>query len=181
MYGIVNKAIKDLIIENFDEATWKKIKDKSGVDIDFFLSDKGYDDAVTYDLAFAAADVLNIPVSEVLFLFGEYWILNTGMKNYGSLMEAGGDTLQDFLENLPNFHSRVMLMFPNLAPPEFRISDIGFKDLKVHYYSHRESLQDFVRGLLSGLGKMFDTPVNVSLVEGKHTGLDHDIFHVTWN
>jgi len=37
MYGIVNKAIEDLVIANFGEEKWEAIKDRSGIDIDFLL------------------------------------------------------------------------------------------------------------------------------------------------
>ena len=33
MYGIVNKAIEELVIENFGEQKWEIIKEKSGVDV----------------------------------------------------------------------------------------------------------------------------------------------------
>jgi hypothetical protein len=36
MYGIVNKAIEDLVTENFGEEKWQEVKAKSGVDVDFF-------------------------------------------------------------------------------------------------------------------------------------------------
>ena len=180
MYGIVNKAIKGLVIENFGDEAWEKIKSESGVDIDDFLSNEAYDDSLTFSLAQGAADVLGVSLKDVLNLFGEYWILNTGMKNYGSLMEAGGDNLQEFLENLPNFHSRVMLMFPNLEPPEFRVSDVENKNVKVHYYSHRQGLEEFVRGLLSGLGKLFETHTEIELIESRNQGHDHEVFHVKW-
>ena len=180
MYGIVNKAVKGLILENYGESTWEKVKDHSGVDIDVFLSNEPYDDAITYKLAISASEVLGTPLSDVLNAFGEYWILRTGMENYGSLMEAGGDSLREFLVNLPNFHSRVMLMFPNLEPPEFRVSDIESDSVHVHYYSHRPALAEFVRGLLHGLAKMFKTEVEIKLLESREDGHDHEVFKVSW-
>lgn len=48
MYGIVNKAIEDLVIANFGEEKWEAIKERSGVDIDFFISSEPYDDDVTF-------------------------------------------------------------------------------------------------------------------------------------
>jgi len=181
MYGIVNKAIQGLVTENHGEEAWLRVKKVSGVDVDVFLSNEPYDDQITFQLAQAASEVLGVSLSQVLILFGEYWILKTGRQEYGSLMEAGGDNLKDFLINLPNFHSRVMLMFPNLIPPEFRVSEVKDRSMYIHYYSDREGLQDFVVGLLQGLGKMYDTEVSVTLLEGTHDGLDHDIFSVTWN
>ena len=180
MYGIVNKAVKGLVVDNYNQETWEKIKEKSGVETDHFLSNEPYDDSITYDLAIAAAEVLEIPLAKVLFSLGEYWILKTGMENYGSLMEAGGDSFEEFIVNLPNFHSRIMLMFPKLEPPEFRISERKENSLNLHYYSHRPALQDFVIGLVHGIAKMHKAEVKVALIKGRDDGHDHDIFSLEW-
>ncbi|MBL4709298.1 MAG: heme NO-binding domain-containing protein [Flavobacteriales bacterium] len=180
MYGIVNQAIQGLVTEQFGEETWQKVKEKSKVNIDTFFNNESYEDKVTYDLAGAAADVLGIPLSEVLIAFGEYWVLKTGMKNYGSLMKSGGGNLKEFLINLPNFHSRVMLIYPNLTPPEFRVSNVDENSLQLHYYSQREGLADFVVGLLQGLGKMFETAITIDLIKSRSEGFDHEICSVHW-
>lgn len=180
MYGIVNKAIEDLVVTNHGPEKWDKIKEKSGVDVEFFVSNEPYDDEITYNLAGAVAEELGITLSEVLVAFGEWWILKTGKEKYGGLMSAGGQNLREFLLNLPAFHTRIMLIYPKLTPPEFKISDIGEKSVHVHYYSQRIGLHDFVRGLLSGLGKMYETPVSIELIESRNDGHDHEVFKVNW-
>lgn len=180
MYGIVNKAIEDLIRENFGDDKWEAILTKSGVDEEFFISNEPYDDDITFKLAIAASEETNLTVSEVLQAFGEWWILRTTKEKYGGLMESGGNTLKDFLENLPVFHNRVMLIYPKLTPPEFKVSDLEDNSIHIHYFSKREGLQDFVRGLLSGLGKMYNTPVKIELIESRDAGDNHEIFKVSW-
>ena len=180
MYGIVNKAIEELVKENFGEEKWERIKQRSGVDVDFFISNEPYDDAITYQLAGAVAEEMNIPVSDVLISFGEYWVLKTGKEKYGALMEAGGSNLKEFLCNLPLFHNRIMLMYPRLTPPEFKVSDVEDSSLHLHYFSKREGLQEFVRGLLQGLGKMYGVPVNIALLQHRDDGFDHEIYKVSW-
>ena len=180
MYGIVNKAIQDLITEKFGAAEWEAVKEKSGIDIDFFLSNEPYDDAVTYQLATAAAEVLQISVADVLFAFGEWWILKTGKEKYGGMMQAGGSNLREFLINLPLFHNRIMLMYPKLTPPEFRVSDVTDHSIQVHYFSKREGLQEFVRGLLSGLAIMYEVKVTIELLQSRNEGNSHEIFSVSW-
>jgi len=44
----------------------------------------------------------------------------------------------------------------------------------------REGLLEFVRGLLSGLGKMYNTPVQIELLESRAAGNDHEVFKVSW-
>lgn len=180
MYGIVNKAIEDLVTENFGADKWEAVKEKSGVDVDFFLSNEPYDDAITYQLAGAASDVLGLSVGQVLNAFGEWWILKTGKEKYGGLMEAGGSNLREFLVNLPMFHNRIMLMYPKLTPPEFKVSDATENSIHVHYHSKREGLQEFVRGLLSGLAKMYNVEVAIELLQTRDEGNTHEIFKVSW-
>ena len=180
MYGIVNKAIQELVTENFGADKWEAVKEKSGVDVDFFLSNEPYDDDITFKLAGAASQVLGISVEQVLNTFGEHWILKTGKEKYGGLMQAGGNDLKEFLTNLPLFHNRIMLMYPKLTPPEFKVSDATENSIHVHYHSKREGLQEFVRGLLTGLGKMFETRVDVELLQTRDNGSTHEIFKVSW-
>jgi len=117
MYGIVNQALEDLVKANFGEENWEKVKERSGVDADFFFSNEPYDDDITYKLAGAISEEMNIDIDKVLQVFGEWWILKTGKEKYGGLMEAGGNNLKEFLNNLPIFHNRIMLIYPKLTPP----------------------------------------------------------------
>lgn len=180
MYGIVNKAIQDLITDKFGVDEWEAVKEKSQVDVDFFLSNEPYDDDITYKLAGAASEVLGLSVGQVLNAFGEWWVLKTGKEKYGGLMQAGGNNLKEFLVNLPLFHNRIMLMYPKLTPPEFKVSDIGENSIYVHYHSKREGLQEFVRGLLSGLAKMYDKEAQIELLQSRDDGNSHEIFKVSW-
>jgi hypothetical protein len=180
MYGIVNKAIEDLVKENFGDEKWEAVKTCSNVDVDYFLSNEPYDDDITYKLAGAISEEMDMHVHAVLQALGEWWILRTSKEKYGGLMEAGGNNLKEFLVNLPAFHNRVMLMYPKLTPPEFQVSDIEDNSIHVHYHSKREGLQEFVRGLLSGLAKMYDTEVEIELIQSRNDGESHEIFKVSW-
>ena len=180
MYGIINKSIEELVIENFGEEKWEMIKKRSGIEEDFFISNEPYDDKITYLLAGAISEEMSIPLVQVLFLFGEWWILKTTNEKYGSLMKAGGSNLKSFLTNLPQFHNHIMLLYPKLTPPEFKVSDIEANSINIHYFSKREGLKDFVHGLLSGLGKMFETKIDIILLESRDAGNNHEVFKVSW-
>ncbi len=180
MYGIVNKAMEELVISEFGTESWEAILKKSGVEVDFFISNEPYDDAITYKLAIAASEVLAIPVSTVLEVFGRWWIIHTGKEKYGGLMSAGGKNLKEFLINLPSFHTRIMLIYPKLTPPEFQVTDITDHSIMVHYYSEREGLKDFVKGLLLGLAEMYQIEVEIELVKDRDLGDDHEVFSVKW-
>lgn len=180
MYGIVNRAIEELVIENFGIAKWEAIKERSKIDVDYFISSEPYDDDITFKLAIAVSEEMNITVGEVFVAFGEWWVMKTTKEKYPGLMNSGGKNLREFLINLPSFHNRVMLIYPKLTPPEFKVSDIAENSIKLHYFSKREGLQEFVRGLIQGLGKLYGTPVIVDLIQTRNEGGTHEIFKISW-
>ena len=172
MYGLVNKAVVDLVCSKFGVETWNQIKQKAEVDLDVFVSMDAYPDEVTYRLVGAASDVLKIPPEKVLEAFGEWWVLYTANEGYGPLLNASGSTLREFLMNLDALHARVALTMPNLKPPRFRLVDVDATTMRLEYYSTRQGLAPMVIGLLRGLGVRFKTPIEIS--HARQT--DHDEF-----
>jgi hypothetical protein len=43
--------MESLVIENYGQHIWDAVKRRSGIDIDFFISNEPYDDALTFKLA----------------------------------------------------------------------------------------------------------------------------------
>lgn len=181
MYGLVNKAVEQMVCMHHGELAWERIKERAGVDVDVFVSNEGYPDDITYRLVAAASAELDLPAEAVLEAFGQHWVLHTAREAYGGLLEAAGRTLPEFLGNLPDFHSRVAMIFPNLQPPRFVCTDVKPGSLRLHYHTHRPGLAPFVVGLLKGLGTMYSTPVEVRVVAACDQGADHDEFDVVWS
>lgn len=180
MYGLVNKALEELVVNNHGPEVWVQVKQLANVGDDVFISDESYDDLITYKLVGTISDVTQIPVTDILFKFGEHWVLKTGPEYYGALLKSGGANLKEFLQNLPHFHSRIQLIYPKLRPPEFECTDITDNSIKLHYKTHRSGLTSFVFGLLNGLSTTYQTPIEVSLISSKELGDPHDIFHIRW-
>ena len=103
MYGLVNKAIEELVVSNFGEEKWELVKTKAGVDVDVFISNQGYPDELTYKLVGAASEVLGLPAEDILVAFGEHWVTQTAAKSYGPMMKSGGATLKEFLRESAEF------------------------------------------------------------------------------
>jgi hypothetical protein len=180
MYGMVNKAVEDMVVLHYGETAWEQIRTQAGVEVDVFMSNESYSDDITYNLIRAASQVLQLPAEQILIKFGEHWVLHTAQEGYGGLMNAAGRTLPEFMRNLPNFHSRMTMIFPKLQPPHFECTEITNQSLNLHYFSQRQGLAPFVVGLMQGLGKKFNTPVTVRQSAAKDLGADHDIFELTW-
>ena len=186
MYGLVNKAIEDMVRSQFSDETWEAIKQKASVKSEVFVSMEGYPDDVTHRLVKAASEVLDLSAAEIMKAFGQYWVQYTANEGYGDLMEMNGEDLPEFLENLDDLHARVGIMFPKLQPPSFDCSDEAEAtdefdaSLTLHYHSNREGLAPMVLGLVEGLGKRFDTDVDISQTENRNEGADHDEFLVKY-
>jgi hypothetical protein len=178
MYGMVNKAIRDLIVEGFGEPRWIEIADHVGVD-HHFISMQGYDDKVTYDLVSRASELLDVPSDELLRQFGSYWIRFTASEGYGSLISLFGETLGEFLEHLGNdLHARVALTMPDLHPPEFHTEKLSETLFRVHYSSHRVGLKPMVHGVLEGLALRFDENVEVTHIESVKGEVVGEVFEI---
>ncbi len=178
MYGLVNKAIKNMVCERFGEETWETIQQKAEVEVEVFLSMEPYPDDLTHRLVKAAALELGMSAAEILQAFGEYWILYIAKEGYGEMMDMTGDSMPEFLENLDNLHTRLGLSFPHYNPPSFECTDIQPDSLQLHYHSTRAGFAPMVKGLLKGLGERFQTEIDITETASREQGADHDQFSI---
>ena len=164
MYGMVNKAVKALVVEKFGESQWVAIRDRAGAPDDF-VGLQAYDDALTYGLVVAAVDVLGVPADQILFGFGEYWVLRIATVSYADLMNATGSDMVSFLENVDAMHSRIKMTMPALNPPSFRVKRIDDRQIQVDYFSSRQGLLPFVHGIIAGLSAHYGQPCSVTMID----------------
>jgi hypothetical protein len=184
VHGLVNKAIERLAHRLGGSGAWDAIRLRAGIDTPVFVGIEPYADELTSRLFDAASEVLDIPVDELLDVFGEYWIEYAGESAYGPLLALAGRDFRECVEHLDELHARARLIMPQLRPPSFRCTDVAIADadgsgsLRLHYYSERERLAPMVVGLLRGLGRRFQTDVEVTHVAARAGGADHDVFDV---
>jgi hypothetical protein len=174
-------AIQQLVLEKYDEPTWERIKTEARVDVDTFMSLEAYPDTVTYDLVAAASRILEIPADALLEAFGEYWVLYTGKAGYGYLMDPSTSSLTEFLVDLNQLHQRIRMTFPHLQPPHIVCTDVCDESLRLHYYSDRPGLAPMVKGLVKGLGIMFQRNLDITQVAFKGQETDHDEFVIVYH
>lgn len=178
MYGMINKAIKELIIKQHGESCWEEIRSLAGLDEGDLIGMNTYPDEMTYKLVGVASEKLGLPISEILKDLGEFWVTYVA-EDYGYLLDATGNDFVEFVQNLNNLHSRVQSLMPELIPPRITCTDVNENSLRIHYFSFRVGLTDMVIGLLLGLAKRFEQPIEIQLVNSKEKGYDHDEFLVT--
>lgn len=178
MYGIINQSIQELITKEFGEEIWLKIVSSCQMDIIEFENHKVYDDTYTYVLANAASKELKVSLDDILMRFGEFWIIDISMKKYPMLMTSGGMSFSEFMKNLPNFHNRIFLSYPELIAPEFKIMESG-NVFHVEYHSSRMGLTKMMEGMLHGLAKMFqEEGYTITLEKERDSDQHFDLFKI---
>lgn len=190
MYGLVNQAIEAMVRKNFSSQIWDEIHQKAAIQDPHFLSMAAYPDDVTHRLVKAASEVLNLSSGEIMRAFGSFWVEYVDEHGYAELMEMSGESLPEFLQNLDELHARVGLSFPKLRPPSFECrtgdesiaenTDQNTSTLCLDYRSEREGLAPMVIGLVEGLGKRFDTSVEVTQTQIQSADSDCDTFLIQY-
>jgi len=180
MYGLVNRAIENMIRSQHGDDTWERIRGRAGVQVEMFVGMASYPDDVSYRLVGAASEILGRPAHELLEAFGEYWTLYTAEQGYGDLFRKSGTSFPGFMQNLHSLHTHVGRLFPNLQPPSFWCTEVTEHSLRLHYQSSRPGLGPMVIGLVRGLGRMFDTDVTIVADQTREQGAAHDQFLVTF-
>ena len=163
MYGMVNQAVRGLVLDVFGADAWRDISQKAKSPEEF-ASLESYDDEVTYNLVSAASEVLALSPVDVLQSFGKYWIHHIASKHYAGLMSKTGTSFERFVSNLDHMHSRIQATFPDYKPPSFRVKTLEAGLLQVDYYSERVGLLPFVEGLFMGLGEYFEMTLRIEHV-----------------
>ena len=180
MYGMINKAIRTLVIRETNEEVWEQVLIKSGVSEDVFEDLESYDDSVTFSLVGAVSETLEIDPADVLEMFGVYWAVDVAPKGYGEYFDAFGDDFESFVAGLDEMHVRITKMLPSLVPPAFEIEELGENHFKVHYVSQRDGLAPLAVGMLKGVALHFGGEADITQIKYKGTdGLD--VFDVQFN
>ena len=178
MYGLVNQAIKDMVIERFGDSKWAEICSIASCPSEDFQLMQSYPDTITYGLVGGASRALQVQPEALLEEFGEYWIRFTADKGYGELLNLFGSDLRACLKNLNHMHARMGAMMPELQPPRFSVEEQSPGTILLRYFSKRAGLAPMVVGLLRGLARRHGN--EVSIVHHPRTeGQDHECFSVT--
>ncbi|MEM7033673.1 MAG: heme NO-binding domain-containing protein [Chloroflexota bacterium] len=178
MYGMVNRAIVELVTDKYGENVCRRVLTKAGAGNGEYVSMEQYDDGESVSLVVSSAEILDKSPAEMLEEVGEFWIDFALNSDYGDLLYMAGDTLPEVLTNLDALHVRVGESFPKLKPPSFWCTNIESNALILHYVSERSGLSPMVLGLVKGLAKMLDIECMVSQTSFKDQGADHDEFSV---
>nr|XP_039266180.1 guanylate cyclase soluble subunit beta-1-like [Styela clava] len=169
MYGFVNYALEQLVIRNFGEEIWNKIKEAADVKMERkFIQRMIYEDFCTFDLVKAATVVLNVEANKILELFGKFFFEFCQESGYDVIMRVLGSNVREFLQNLDALHDHLSSVYPGMRAPSFRCSDGDDGSLILHYYSERDGLEHIVIGIVKTVAKeIHKTDVDIMVYKRK--------------
>ena len=177
MYGLINQAVKDLVVLSHGEETWREVSREANLgnaDFDMLTS---YPDPTTYRLVATSAERLSISPEEFLRRLGHHWITFTAEKGYGEMLNLLGSDISTCLQNLNHMHAHIGAVMTDLRTPRFSVTEVSAEQFTVHYRSHRAGLSPLVIGLLEGLAKRLKQEISITHIP-KGMRSDHDEFDV---
>ena len=178
MYGLVNRAVEDLVKQVKGDDGWRRVCAHAQVGVEGFVAVRSYPDDVTHRLVGSVSREMSLPPEKVLESFGEYWILYTAEKGYGDLLRSAGTGVREVMGNLNEMHARIETAFPEMSLPYFFVEDIDAEVFDLVYESSRDGLAPMVVGLVKGLAARFGQRVEVEHTESRSPGSPRDRFRV---
>ena len=166
MYGMVNQAIKEMVVDEIGLDLWNKVCDKLGTSRDDFTKFEQYDDKVTLNLVVKVCELTGKDAPEILENFGKFWIEYAYRSEYSAILATFSKNPLLLIKSLNSLHERVEMNFDKLDAPSFDLIEETSNKILINYYSDRDMpLEFFVKGLFSGIFDHFGWKSKVEIVE----------------
>jgi hypothetical protein len=163
-----------MVKEKFGEDKWHEILKLSGIDTtenySKFMRGMDIEDSKVFDVIKSTCRVLQINLEQAADAFGEYWTCVYAPKIYKSYYGKYHNA-RDFIMGMDYIHAEVTRNIENAHPPRFDIEELDNNRIKVHYKSQRKMI-DFYIGLAKGIGKYFNTPIEVKKLSDEYVEIN---------
>ena len=167
MYGMINKFISSTVIDRYGRAKWEQIANQLDLNSEIFIEMQAYGDDVTFGIVGKAVEVLDVDAETFLQELGYDWVGETAKGAYQEMYSLVDGGMFEFIANLNNMHNVISSQMPDLVAPSFLSQRTESGDILIKYFSQREGLEPFVKGLLQGLCKHFEEDGVVEILSAK--------------
>lgn len=161
MYGMVNQAIEQMVRADYGATVWAAIRRRAGVTQEVFVTTELYPDEITASLLVAASDCTGVSGADLRHRLGEFWMFGATAEN--GLFAVTGSDVGQFLSHLSRLRDRMSLLFPELNLPRLAVEDRTAGAVRIRCSKLEPAMIPFATGLLSGIGRRFNTPVVVTV------------------
>ena len=159
MHGLILVQLQKFAQQTLGSEEWRSALSKSGLDRTSFSAGLVYEDRQALELIVLAAETLNVPVDEVVEMFGRF--LSTELiRLYHRVIKPHWRTL-DIIENTETFiHSAVRVGNPGAVPPVLDAIRLSENELHLLYSSDRK-LCKLAIGIIKGLADHFQEVIEI--------------------
>ncbi|MDX1804521.1 MAG: heme NO-binding domain-containing protein [Alcanivorax sp.] len=167
MKGTITRCAKELVESRFGEDKWQAILDDAGVDqetrhrLSYPTTD--IDDSLTKAILRSTGTVLGLSPEQVADAFGEYWCCEYAPRIYASILTRF-QSAREMILAMDKVHVQLTATIENARPPRFDYQWQDDNTLIVTYKSFR-GLIDLYRGLVLGVGKLFNEPLQATKID----------------
>ncbi|NHN40587.1 hypothetical protein G9C85_02910 [Halorubellus sp. JP-L1] len=161
MHGIVMKAMKDFVVETYDESTWRAIQAEAGLDGKLYVPVSEYDDGEALALVAAASALSGEDEGDLLYEFGRF-IVEPLVSTYGVHVEGEWSGL-DLLANVETYVHEALRAkrLSEFTPPELEAERVDEDVAVVRYGSDRE-LCMLAEGIVDGVGEFYGDSYDIA-------------------
>ncbi|MDH4262744.1 MAG: heme NO-binding domain-containing protein [Spirochaetia bacterium] len=180
MKGIIFTYLEEFVIKNAGIEAWDTLletthlKTEDGV----FVSPGNYPDEDLFALVAAGSKNLNLPMNDVIYAFGEF-VASKYHQDYTDFFKPGmsAKTLLNSVDKI--IHVEVKKLYPDVHLPQFQYEDPAPDKLVMKYFSTRK-LCVLAKGLINGVGNLYNEKIEISEPLCMHNGADHCRLELTF-
>lgn len=168
MHGVIFLEFNRFVDAEFGPQAWKSAVADAGLPNAIFLPTQLYPDPDLLAIVSALCRMSKRDPGELLEAFGKH-IVPSLASLYAALID-GNWTLLDLLEKTEEtIHRVVRIRAPGAAPPQLKVRRTDRQAVEIVYSSDRK-MCSFARGIVLGLAKFYEEPVEVTEPECMHKG-----------
>jgi hypothetical protein len=168
MKGIVFTEFLELVENEFGLIIVQRIIDECELETDGVYTSVGtYSHKDMFKMVWKLSEIKEIPVAELLTIFGEYFF-TTLKDKYPVFLEK--PNLFSFLNSIDQYiHPEVLKLYPDAELPSFDAEIKSDKEMILNYISLRK-MSDLAIGLIKGAAKHFKENVDVEKIGEEDDG-----------
>lgn len=164
MYGMIHRALRQMVLNERGKEAWASIELAAGVEPSDFISSATYPDEVTQRLLSISSEMLGQDMDDLLTQFGRFWIRYAETSSFAPILSFTGRDIVSFVANLDRMHRTIEDVMPHAIMPSFSVLTDNVGQMTIEYRSTRTGLAPFVTGLFLGLLDRFNLTGSVEII-----------------
>jgi Haem-NO-binding len=178
MYGVIFDFLRSYVMEHHGgRPTWDKLLEEAGIGYKVYFPVTQYPDEEIVKLATTAANMLELPLTDVLEDFGKF--VGPSLVTYYEMFVKPEWRTFDVLENASSkIHDAIHRHNPKRNPPRLISKRVDESRMLLSYYSERR-LCFVAKGIVHGLAAKYGEKVEVLETQCMHHGAERCHFEIT--